>query len=147
MTIKVAPSRLQSTLNLMLQSLELPNTNQEEQQSLACDLFIGSMLVSVGNDYKNRAVKTLKSMQDYPEGYDNVVMTAMPFEVSAKVSKARESFDLNEFIKQLSTKHNISITELRSLAAKTTKKSAAPISFKVDLIGDNVVTDDDDDVS
>ncbi len=130
---KVSPATLQPRINHVLQSVELPKSNNEELQQWAHDLFVGSLLVGMGDTAKKTTTKAIRNsfaLQLKEEGVVEL-FTANPYTVSAKVMKGRESFDKDAFMKEVSKRFSISMTDLTRIAASCVKTSASPVSLSV----------------
>jgi hypothetical protein len=120
---------------------DLPKSNQSDLQQMFCDLYIADAMVSAGTARKKAITDKLKVM--YKTKIDGVTKNEVtllapvfPFTLSVKVSNARETFDLSEYVKVLAKEYNLSVASLLSHSKNTVKKSAAPTSFTVAVVGD-----------
>lgn len=125
---------LEAQIKQAIRSVELPDTNKPDTQQSLFHMFAGKVIRSTGDALikpEERAFKDLYQ-SNLTTKTDHIDLEATGgFNLSAKVSAPRTSFDKDEFIKQIAAKYTIPRAELIALAAKTTKQSAAPVSFTV----------------
>lgn len=117
----------------------LSNESPELHKQLA-DLYVASTLSSIFSKKEESCKKFFKEM--YADKLTTIgethLTTIKPFKLISKVTSPRESFDKDAFINALSTKYDMSIIELRAIAATCTKLSAAPTGFRVELSEEGV---------
>lgn len=117
---------------------QLPLSNRGEDQRLLYNLFVAQAMESVGRSHKKSATEDLKkrlsdTIKRLPTNTMTEVMHVSPFRLSVKVSKPRETFDKDEFIRKCASEFDCSAAHLHRIAALCVKKSAAPVTWDVAL--------------
>ena len=127
--------------SIAYQSIDYSLSNEfPELQARLADYFIANQLASIHEKIKDRSKDFFKDV--FADKLKTVgefdLMTVAPFQLTAKIANPRETFDKDAFINAVSEKWDLSVVELRAVAATCTKTSAAPISFKVAAVTDGM---------
>lgn len=121
-------------LSLLLTRIDIPKTNNSLDE-LAYHFFIGKALDHAAKRYLDPSTKAIRNAfnDKLQKPCDKTELLVTPdVTIFAKVNNPRETFDKNEFIKQVALKYNIASAELHAIASNAVKQSAAPVTLSVD---------------
>ena len=129
-------ARLTNQIKNVLRNIDIPDTNDTEVQGLLLDLALGKIIRSIGETMvkpAERALKTEYASKLTDQSSRTVLDTSSNMTLTAKVTKPRQTFNKDEFIKQVAEQYALSISELQTLAGSTVKNSSAPVSLNVEF--------------
>lgn len=124
------PLHLARSVETLINSLNFPDSNHELAEAVR-RLYIHQTVSGVADRYKRSAdeikIAFEHKLADPMEPATLLVTSGVT--LGAKVTKPRESFDKDAFIKAVAEEYNLAPLALHKLADKCVKKSKPPVSF------------------